>query len=673
KTHEFKRQQQLLKEKEQFSFFVPLEQLQDHNFFEAIKFAEEVDFKRWKSASTYNATFFLDAVDELKLRQGTLRKALRKISEAIGSALDRARFYISCRPNDWNKELDHDALSALIIEKDYIESAAEIPDGEEALVIAISRPNETKKTHKDDEQPTKPIQILTLLPFTRNETLEFANLYAPNQAKAFESYLEKNELWHLYCLPNEIILALEQLSAEGKLGDLEEQLKFGIKQKIQELSSKKRNTLSEEKALDGAERLALALFMMKRRSIHSKTSTSKMDVINIGDILTDWNGDEHLELLGKNLFDPTGINSFQFHHRSTQEYLAAQRMIKLRERGLGTKELFRQLFANVKSEKVVIPSMEPIAAWMALQYTDIYSEINVRNPVLMFRQGLPPLLKLEYREEIIRKYIEKFANNNTWSGVGVGLSELKRVSTPELSPVVRELWQQAYTGYDTRDLLLMLIYLAPMRDCIDLVLEALFDKKLPYEHRNYAAWSVFKFGSKEQKQKIGKIVVQGSWPERFVRELLPHLLPTAITETEFLALALNLKEIPNNVHGLGYAVLNGLKSDELTNTQRIKLRNNLAQAIWDNREEGCRIYQTQSKYDHLANAVIYSCFTTVPSDPKEAEQWARCLAIAFHFGENLSSIIARTETEKLRTLLSTKTVLREAYYWACLYIAEELE
>ncbi|MGB6294092.1 MAG: hypothetical protein WBF78_14465 [Vibrio anguillarum] len=674
KTHEFKRQHQLLKANNQFSFFVPLELLQDHDLLDVITVEEEQDFERWQDASMDNAVFFLDAVDELKLRQGTLRKAFRKIKQTIGSALSRSRFYISCRPNDWNEELDYGALSSLVVQESHHENETEILGGEKVFTTIISRKrsNERKQTH-DDKLSNEPIQVLTLLPFTKHETLEFARSYAPNQAEAFEHYLEEKELWHLYRLPYEIISALNQLIAEGKLGNLEEQLQFGIKQKVREASDKKRNSLTEEKAIEGSERLALALFMMNRRSVHSEFSASKIDVINIGEILTDWTYEERLELLGKPLFNPTGVNAFRFHHRATQEYLAAQRLKKLREQGLKTRELFGLLFSDIKDEKVLIPSMEPITAWMALWYPDIYSEVKVRAPSLMFRQGIPALLPIEYREELVCKYVEKFANSSTWCGAGVGHPELKRVSTPELAPAVRELWQQAYFGYDTRELLLELIYLTPMHDCTDLALEAVFDDELPYQHRSYAAWSVLEFGSIEQKQKIGEAVILGGWPERLVRNIISHLIPEAITEVDFLTLAQTLKEVPNNVHGLGYELFEAVKSGLLTVEQRIKLRDSFAQSIWSNREEDCRVYQAHSKYDHFADAVIYSCFATVPSDPEDYQQWAWCLAIAFHFGERRTSIIASSETKNLQHLLSKETVLRESYYWACLSIVEELE
>ncbi|RIW62587.1 hypothetical protein D3X24_09870 [Acinetobacter baumannii] len=672
KTFEFQRQHQLLKSKKKFSFFIPLELLQDHELFDVITVEEEEEFEFWKEGSmTDTATFFLDAVDELKLRQGTLRKALRKIKQAIGNALSRSRFYISCRPNDWNEELDYRALSTLVVQENYHRHEGEFVDGEKVFNTIISH-EKSDKFERENKLLNEPIQVLALLPFNRHETVEFAKSYAPDHAGIFEHYLEEKELWHLYRLPYEIISALAQLSTEEKLGNLEEQLQFGIKQKVRAVSAKKRNLLSEEKALEGVERLALALFMMKRRSIHSEISTYTVDMINISEILTDWTYEERCELLGTPLFDPTGVNAFRFHHRSTQEYLAAKRLKKIREQGLSTRDLFRQLFVNVKEEKIVIPSMEPLVAWMALWYPDIYSEVKIRAPSLMFRQGLPALLSIEYREELICKYVEKFASNSKWCGVGISHTELKRIATPELATVVRNLWPQAYTGYDTRELLLELIYLTPMNDCIDLAWNALFDDNLPSQHRLYAAWSVLEFGDLEQKQKIGKAIVHGGWPEQLVRNILPNLMPHAVTEVEFFNLVKTLDEVPNNVHGLGYQLFQAVKSESLTNEQRIYLRDNFAETIWIHRNKDCEVYDAHSKYDHFVDAVIYSCLKTLPSGPEDIRQWAWCLTIAFHFGEHRRSIVARTEIEELQDLLSKDILLREAYYWACLRLVEEL-
>ncbi|GAL28581.1 hypothetical protein JCM19239_5764 [Vibrio variabilis] len=119
--------------------------------------------------------------------------------------------------------------------------------------------------------------------------------------------------------------------------------------------------------------------------------------------------------------------------------------------------------------------------------------------------------------------------------------------------------------------------------------------------------------------------------------------------------------------------MNSINSESLSDDQKYWLRDELAQAVWDARCAESRIYNGNSKYNHFVGAVIQACFLTVPAEQESVEKWAWCLAIAFHFGERRTSIIARHATEALVKLLSQNVKLREAYYWACLCLVEELE
>lgn len=120
----------------------------------------------------------------------------------------------------------------------------------------------------------------------------------------------------------------------------------------------------------GAERLALALTLTRARTIRSPELTIDSDrgegVLDPKEILTDWNEKERQALLRRALFDPATYGRVRFHHRSVQEYLAACRLRMLREKGMPAKRLYRLLFAERYGERLVIPSMQAIAAWLAL-------------------------------------------------------------------------------------------------------------------------------------------------------------------------------------------------------------------------------------------------------------------------------------------------------------------
>jgi len=207
-----------------------------------------------------------------------------------------------------------------------------------------------------------------------------------------------------------------------------------------------------------------------------------------------------------------------------------------------------------------------------------------------------------------------------------------------------------------------------MSDCIDLALQAVFDDTLSDDDRIYAARCVFICGTIKQKRKVGTSIVGGGWPERVIRNILPELLPEAINLEQFRALAHSLTEVPRSVHGIGYALQQTVKCEAVSSEQKVLIRDDFTHAIWKNRTAESRIYKAHSRYEHFTDSVITACYETVSTASEKDSNWSWCLAVAFHFGERRTSIIARKETIALRELLFSDIALREAFFWACLYM-----
>ncbi len=672
KTHEFKQQNKILKSRDKFSFFVPLELLHDCDLVDTIPIEDVYNFKQWFQETDQEAVFFLDAVDELKLRKGTLRKAIRKIKYTLEPQLHRAKFFISCRPNDWEEELDLSTVFELVVTSERKVEVSNTINGETIFTKVISREGSVNSGPESImNEPVERVKVLELLPLERNEIVEFANHLTPELAIEFQKQLEEKELWHLYKMPADIIFALNQLSSRGQLGNLEEQLDLGIRQRLKEVSEKKRNSLTEDRALEGAEILALALFLMKRRSIHLSRLSDSVEGLCLADILVDWTLSERNELLGKPLFEQTGVGSFRFHHRSIEEYLAAKKLYKLQNNfGLDDDFLFLLLFADIEKENVIVPNMEPVAAWLSMWNSDIFVKVKERKPLLLFRQGFPNLLCIEQRKDLIRSFVNKYKDNK-FRGIGIGLQELKRVASPELGDLVIELWDKAYTGHDTRELILELINVSPLPQCADLAFQAAFDEQLPYFHRILATRTVFDCGTTNQKSEISASILGKKFPERVVQNVLPYLVPSGVNLDEFLELVISLNHEPESLHGLGYALMETVKSVELTCKQKVRIRNGFVQAIWDNRTKDSRIYQTNSSFNHFVDALIVLCSKTIPTN-KDLHKWAWSMVIAFHFGKQ-PSILAKDETDKLQEILAKKIKLREAFFWAFFDLVEFLE
>ena len=106
KTMEMTEQAKRLAGEGRFAVFVPLESLDRQPIADLLSVADEERFKAWKADGRETAWFFLDAVDELKLTDGKLDRALLQLSKAIDGHGHRARAIISCRPGDWRSQLD---------------------------------------------------------------------------------------------------------------------------------------------------------------------------------------------------------------------------------------------------------------------------------------------------------------------------------------------------------------------------------------------------------------------------------------------------------------------------------------------------------------------------------------------------------------------------------------
>ncbi len=106
KSREMDEQAKRLETEGRYSFSVLLESLDSESLTCLLGPSAGVKFEAWKSNGNEPGWFFLDAVDELKLTNGKLDRALRQFSRDIAGHLGRARVFISCRPSDWRPSLD---------------------------------------------------------------------------------------------------------------------------------------------------------------------------------------------------------------------------------------------------------------------------------------------------------------------------------------------------------------------------------------------------------------------------------------------------------------------------------------------------------------------------------------------------------------------------------------
>ena len=659
---------------DEFAYFLPLEQLHNHEIREVLSHGDECSLTEWLQQTGRNAWFFLDAVDELKLREGSFSIALRKLQIVISEKAEFAHIFVSCRPADWNNYLD----SAEFEQHFPIQTTRkEVDSSVSAKVVSANSSQKEKSVLVSDEQANsatrdKKPNVLILLPLTPNQAIEFATLYDKEIAKGLKEEIEKREVWQLFQTPADIIDGMARIEEVGELGSLQDQISSGIDRKLQDRPDR-RSVLSLDKAKSGTERLALALFLMKRQSLAVGNASSLNRQLDVAEILSDWTVQSQQDLLRRGIFDSSGIDTVRFHHRSTQEFLAARHLKTLISNGLPIREAMQLLFCELFGERVVIPSMEPVATWLALWNNDVLAEIKKRKPQLLFRQGLPASMTTTLRTDVLRHFVSSYQGND-WRGVGVSISDVTRLGHSDLGPVVEELWSDSYKGHDTRELFLKLIWLTPLPSCTQYSLDAALDTDLPTHHRIYACRAILTAGTDKQKRMLGETLMNSQWPEELVYSIIPELYPCSLNIDEVVTLATKTNEISNLVDGLGYTLHSLIRSEAVGIEQVRQLRAAFTAKIWGNRKEDCRVYQCQSAYDHFADAILAGCARdTIVSSFEEISDWAWSLAIALRFGEQKQFIIAKEDRELITSRLRDDLQLREAYFWASLYLTDELE
>ncbi|MEM7721418.1 MAG: hypothetical protein AAF376_03500 [Pseudomonadota bacterium] len=676
KTHEFRRQAALLRAKGQYSVFIPLERLHDSSIEDAISPSDEAALNVWLSLQSEEAAwFFLDAVDELKLRDGSFRTALRKLGRKIEGKSTLAHLIVSCRPADWRHQIDatdFNELFPLAAEKEV----AVAPSPEEFFRSTLTRGEFEDQNQKSEEtvEAAEPLSVYALLPLTPTQIIDFAEALDPVSAKGLKEEIDKTETWPLFQTPSDIIDGIALLRTKGRLGSLEEQKSAGIALKLGERPDRPGSPkLSPTRALQGAERLALALTLTRRRSLQVDRTAQSETALCVADVLTDWTEPEWKELLSRPLFDPSGVNSVRFHHRSTAEFLAAKRLSTKLKDGLRWRELRPLLFSDLWGERVIRPYAEPIAAWLALWREEVLAEVRARKPQILFQQGLPHSMPIGIREDLLTAFVDKYSDSD-WRGIGVNVQDVERLGHTELESKIRLLWEQAKTGSDAFKLLLRLVLFTPIPECADLGFEVALDNEADHQHRVYAARIVFELGATKEKRRLGAALLAGGWGDDLVRTLIPYLLPDAVDPSDFVELARQTEEASNTVHGLGYSLHTALRIPELSAPAVRDLTHALAVSIWEDRLEGAKSYEAHSKYDHFTDAALAGCAREAELPTSQLpDDWVWDAMIALHFGERKQSIIAEKETKVVVDRLASDPLLRSRFFWATLELSITLD
>ena len=678
KTREMEEQAARLVREDQFAFFVPLESLDREEFVDLLLADEEERFEAWKADGDAPAWFFLDAVDELKLTEGKLDRALRRLSRALTGHLARARIIISCRPSDWRPSVD---LATVRNRLPVPGRGGNIPSqsSETAFLDALRRDQGRAPLvcpQEEDRSHNEAVRAVAMLPMSDVQITRFAEQAGVHDADAFLDEIARQNAWTFARRPLDLTQLIATWTSLGRLGTRAEQHEANVTAKLKDDPERPdRHVLTDTQARLGTERLALALALTRTRTIRAPEQALDIHraegVLDSADILTDWTEEERQALLRRALFDPATYGRVRFHHRSVQEYLAARHLRTLREKGMSTQALFRLLFAEPYDVAVVIPSMRTIAAWLALWDNHVRKELTAREPEALLSLGDPETLSLPARSDLVRAFVGKYGRGGR-RGLNIPVDEMRRLAHPKLAPVIRECWENGPANDDIRKLLINLIWLGPAKDCADLVrIVALDAESDPY----YRVIAIRALLACEQDDTVREIVDDlltqpAAWPERVVHGVAADLFPRIISVNELITLMERTREPERAVGGFGWATRQIVEAIEPRADLAVALRDNMADLIWRGREQPGEISNTRSEFGHLTPALAMLCHRHLDqgSDSADADLICACVIASRFCGDAWD----RTTVNTLNAHFRTDSTLRNATFWTELEFVDEV-
>ena len=613
KTVEMCKQAEGLVEEGKFAFFVPLEALDREPIDDVLPADQKRRFEAWKTDSEAPVWFFLDAVDELKLTQGKLDRALLRLAKAIDGCLHRARIIISCRPSDWRPNSDMDTVRDRLPAQEAGRQALSLSSDEVFMdAIGHDRGEASPATRRRNDLSSRgTVRTVAMLPMSNRQVKLFAEQSGVEDATAFLAEVTRQDAWTFARRPMDLTNLIEVWTRSGgsgsrRLGSRAEQYEANVTVRLKDNPDRPdKGVLSDSKARLGAERLALALALTRTRTLRSPEQTLDSDrsdgVLEPAEIFSDWTEAKRQALLRRALFDPATYGRVRFHHRSVQEYLAAQRLRALRDRGMSTRALFRLLFAERYGVAVVLPSMRAITAWLALWDEAVCRELIEREPEALLSLGDPATLGIAARKDLVRRFAARYGEGGR-HGLRIPIAEVGRLAHPDLASVIRECWNNEPTSREVRELLVELIRRGPVEDCADLALHAAHDADWHPGHRAIAIRALLACGCNDRVRDIATAMLDqpDPWPDGTVYGVAADLFPGIITADDLITLVEQRPEPTDSLLRIAETI--APRSEEAAT-----LRKQMADLVWRGREPVQESYEIHSRFSYLAPALATLC------------------------------------------------------------------
>lgn len=574
KTYECQEQQKKLWAAGEPAFFLDLATLAVSSIREMLGTDEERRFDAWLRSQSDVATFLLDSYDELRLTLGDFEQALKRLNKALQGQLARVRIVVTTRPVPMDREL--------LIKHLPIPQAAEAEATAEAfadMVMGRERPLSGK------EVKSKAWRNVGLMPLSREQIREFAVAEHVDYPDALLADIRKRDAEEFAGRPQDLIELCADWREHHRIRAHQEQVEANIATKLKpNIKRKERSELSQQRAYEGASRIALAAMLTRKLTLRHSAEADRVAAseaaLDVSKILSDWGSEEQATLLERPLFGFASYGRVRFHHRSVVEFLAAKRLHALLAKGTPVNAIKRLLLTETaQGTRVVRPSMRPVAAWLALWCETLFTTLVEIDPATLLDHGDPQSLRPSQRINALEAYVKRYAGGG-WRGLSVPRIQVHRFASPELAETVQHRWNEGIENHEVRDLLLQLIGAGRLERCADIAYAALIDSQRSLHERAYALEALLQLEDRRLETVAAAIENDRAlWPDPVARHIALELFPRHLPVQSLLAILQNVTDNPKHIGDWVYRLPHAIEHEDIATDYLDRLRQGLTDLV----------------------------------------------------------------------------------------------
>lgn len=655
KTREMGERCRTLRQEGKSAWFIELEMLADDSIEDLLDLNHLLsDFIDWRDSSRQPAWIFLDAVDELKLKDGDFQRALFRLRRSIGAAHDRAHIIISCRPSDWDKIDIKDFSDQLPAPKVFARASESIADerpnvSAEERFLAPLKGNRGMKSDNaieqiagDDEAKPEELKIFKLRSLTRIQVEQFTVKRAPEIASAFLKAIEDDDRWAFARQPQDLLelLALWQ-QEKGSLGTYKQQHEAFLLSSLREREGRpgEISQLSQQNAREGAERLSFSLALSKKRTLLNVSEevsvASTTASVCPRELLQDWPSLKIKSLLRLRTFDPPSYGRIKFHRRDLQEYLAAGRFLHLAKKGNDSMEKLRALlFSKVHSEEeILLPTMKGIAVWVASDSSEFGFRVRSRiiniEPELLLADGDPEHLPISSKIAILNRIVELHSGSNRRL-LSYTPASLKRFAEPELAQTITTIIESDEKSDTVVCMLLSLVKEGRIAECSEMLAGVAITPEYSNHRRVLAVMGLVACEQEEDLVEIVRKILESpqDWPAALLADIIDELAPTYLSVSQLSSvLEAIARRGGDGSRDFSQPIQRLADKIDGSTVEASELKSALASLILRNQLPGSAHYHPLSRWSCLSPALQTLCLTCENSAvaPKNKEHFFACL------------------------------------------------